>query len=214
MVIAKYAQNPTSLSEHVYVSLRMQILKGELPPGHRFIVLDIAKAFGVSQSPVREALERLKQEALIVGKANKGSVVSEVTLKEIRDIYELRQLIEGHALRATMKVLTANDIDYLERIVHGMKVSVDENDPYRLVELDMAFHGYFYERSGNALFLEIWNGIKTKIMRFICVTNQDHKGYSIPDSHTEILDLIKAGDIDITEEKLVRGLDFHKRYTG
>jgi DNA-binding GntR family transcriptional regulator len=214
METANITQNPTSLSEHVYVSLRRQIMKGELPPDCRLIVLNIAKTFGVSQAPVREALERLKQEGLIVGKANKGSVVSEITPKEIRDIYELRQLIEGHALRETMKDMTAKDIGYLEQIVRSMRLSVDENDPYRLVELDMAFHGYFYERSGNALFLDIWNGIKTKIMRFISVTNQDHKGYSLPDSHKELLDLIKAGDVDATEEKLLRGLDFHKQYTG
>ncbi|WP_274653520.1 GntR family transcriptional regulator [Paenibacillus humicola] len=207
-------QNPTSLSEHVYLSLKRKILKGDLPPGYRLIVLEIAKAFDVSQAPVREALERLKQEGLIVGRMNKGSAVSEITFKEIRDIYELRQLLEGHALRETMKVLTPEDIASLERILADMKLAVDENDSYRLVELDMQFHGYFYLRSGNALFLDIWNSIKTKIMRFISVTNQDHSGYSIPDSHAELLDIIKSGDVDQAEKKLVRGLDFYKRYTG
>ncbi|MDD9268543.1 GntR family transcriptional regulator [Paenibacillus sp. GCM10023248] len=214
MEFANYSQHPTSLSEHVYLSLKKQIMKGELPPGHRVIVLEIAKAFDVSQAPVREALERLKHEGMIIGKTNKGSMVAPITLKEIRDIYELRQLIEGHALRETMKNLTPKDIAHLEQILHGMKESVDENDPYRLVELDMAFHGYFYERSGNALFLDIWNGIKTKIMRFISITNQDYTGYFIPSAHEELLDLIKSGDVEILVEKLVRGLDFHKAYTG
>jgi DNA-binding GntR family transcriptional regulator len=207
-------QTPISLSEHIYISLKKKIMKGELPPGHRLIVLEIAKEFSVSQAPVREALERLKQEGLIVGKTNKGSVVSEITAKEIRDIYELRQLVEGHALRATMQALTEKDISCLEQIIEGMRASVDDGDPYRLVELDMAFHGYFYERSGNALLQDIWNSIKTKIMRFITITNQDHKGYFIPDSHLELLDLIKTGDMDLTEEKLIRGFDFYKHYTG
>ncbi|WP_248927108.1 GntR family transcriptional regulator [Paenibacillus hamazuiensis] len=214
METANLARAPISLSEHVYISLKKKIMKGELPPGHRLIVLEIAGEFSVSQAPVREALERLKQEGLIVGKTNKGSAVSEITAKEIRDIYELRQLIEGHALRAMMKALTAEDISRLEQIVAGMRASVDEGDPDRLVELDMAFHGYFYERSGNELLQDIWNSIKTKIMRFITITNQDHKGYSIPNSHTELLELIKTGDADRTEEKLIRGFDFYKQYTG
>jgi len=204
---------PISLSEHVYMTLKRQIMKGELLPGHRMIVLDIAKQFGVSQAPVREALERLKQEGLIVGKMNKGSAVSEITIKEIRDIYELRQLVEGHALRETMKVIQGDDLAYLESIISGMRDSIDKDDPYRLVELDMRFHGFFYLRSGNVLLFDIWNSIKSKIMRFITITNHDHKGYSIPDAHTEILDIIKLGDVDLAERKLVRGLDFYKNYT-
>ena len=211
---ANISPPPTSLSEHIYLFLKRKIMKGDLQPGHRLIVMDIAKTFGVSQAPVREALERLKQEGLIVGKANKGSVVSEITHKEIRDIYELRQLIEGHALRETMKVLNADDIARLEWILADMKRAVDEGDSYRLVELDMQFHGHFYARSGNDLFLDIWNSIKTKIMRFISVTNQDHTGYSIPDSHAELLDIIKTGNVSLAEKKLVRGLDFYKKYTG
>ncbi len=214
MDIADMTGSPTSLSEHVYITLKRKILKGDLSPGTRLIVLDIAKAFDVSQAPVREALERLKQEGLIVGRMNRGSAVSEITLKEIRDIYELRQLIEGHALRETMKVLNEGDIAHLERILANMKRAVDENDSYRLVELDMQFHGHFYLRSGNALLLEIWNSIKTKIMRFITVTNQDHVGYSIPNSHAELLDVIKTGDADMAAEKVVRGLDFYRNYTG
>lgn len=211
---ASSAPSPISLSEHVYITLKRQIMKGELLPGHRMIVLDIAKQFSVSQAPVREALERLKQEGLIVGRMNKGSAVSEITAQEIRDIYELRQLVEGNALRATMKVLEAKDIAYLEGVIDGMREAIDKEDPYRLVELDMLFHGYFYLRSGNALLYDIWNSIKTKIMRFISITNQDHPGYSIPDSHSEILELIKSGDVDRTEENLIRGLDFYKNYTG
>ncbi len=189
-------------------------MKGELLPGHRMIVMDIAKQFSVSQAPVREALERLKQEGLIVGKANKGSSVSEITAQEIRDIYELRLLVEGHALRATMKVLEPKDIAYLEDVIAGMREAIDKGDPYRLVELDMGFHGYFYLRSGNALLYDIWNSIKSKIMRFITVTNKDHQGYSIPDSHSQILQLIKSGDVELTEKKLIRGLGFYKNYTG
>nr|WP_279591556.1 GntR family transcriptional regulator [Paenibacillus sp. BK720] len=145
---------------------------------------------------------------------NKGSAVSEITAKEIRDIYELRQMVEGEALRRAMKVLEDKDIAYLEGIIQGMREAIDKDDSYRLVELDMLFHGYFYLRSGNALLYDIWNSIKTKVMRFITITNQDHPGYTLFDSHTEILDLIKSGDVGQTETKLVRGLDFYKNYTG
>ncbi|MBB6735655.1 GntR family transcriptional regulator [Cohnella zeiphila] len=213
MEVSEPRDHPTSLSEHIYLSLKRKIMKGELPPGHRLLVLDIAKTFEVSQAPVREALERLKQEGLIVGRMNKGSAVSEITTGEIRDIYELRLMIEGQALRAMMLSQTPEDIAYLEQILERMKQAIDENDSYRLVDLDMQFHGYFYRRSGNALLLDIWNGIKSKIMRFITVTNRDHPGYSIPNSHAELLAIIRSGDIDRAVDKLLRGFKFYKNYT-
>ena len=70
--------------------------KGELKPGAHLLGLDVAKAKRVSQAPVREALERLKQEGLLIRKANRSAVVSDISLKEIEDIYAPRELIEGY----------------------------------------------------------------------------------------------------------------------
>ncbi|TDF94206.1 GntR family transcriptional regulator [Paenibacillus piri] len=201
-----------SLSEQVYLSLRKAILKGELPPGHRLLVLEIANKFEISQAPVREALERLKQEGLIVGKTNKGSVVSKITHKEIQDVYELRILIEGHAIRETMKVINAGDIEYLEHIVQGMQRALDEGDADQLVELDMRFHGYFYERCDNHIFLEIWKNIRTKIMRFISITNQQISNELIVGGHRELLELVKSGNAEEAAVKCIAGFSFYKNY--
>jgi DNA-binding GntR family transcriptional regulator len=202
-----------SLSEQVYISLKKAILKGEVPPGHRLLVLEIAKKFEISQAPVREALERLKQEGLIIGKTNKGSVVSEITPQEIKDVYEFRTLVEGYAIRETMKVMQAGDLEYLEHIVHGMRKAIEEKDAFQLVELDMRFHGFFYERCNNHLFVDIWKNIRTKIMRFISITNQQVPNDKILDGHSNLLEEIKSGNVEKAATMGVEGFQFYKDYT-
>jgi DNA-binding GntR family transcriptional regulator len=104
------------ISDSIYSHLKKMILQGELPPGHRLLVLEIAQYFDDSQAPVREALERLKHEGLISGKSNKGSVVSDVTHKEIQDISVIREILEGFKVRETLalcltsKALTAKGV--------------------------------------------------------------------------------------------------------
>ena len=99
-----------SISGSVYSELKRGILDGRLAPGERLIVTEIAGRYQISQAPVREALERLKQEGLIVGQPNKGSIVSGITAKEIKDLFVLREMIEAFAVRTSMPAM--NEADY------------------------------------------------------------------------------------------------------
>jgi DNA-binding GntR family transcriptional regulator len=191
-----------SISENVYASLKRAIVRGELPPGNRLRVLDIANKFDISQAPVREALERLKQEGLVVGKPNKGSAVSDITLKEIRDIYALRLLVEGFVIRETMSRLDQELLDQLEQIMANMRKAADEDEAYDMVEWDMAFHGFFYKHSNNDQLNDIWNNITVKIARFIAVTNSIYSKELLIEGHAELLRIVKSGDAELLVNKL------------
>jgi DNA-binding GntR family transcriptional regulator len=189
-------EEPQSLSERIYFELRESILKGELKPGAHLLVLDIAKAKGVSQAPVREALERLKQEGLLIRQANRSAVVSDISLKEIEDIYALRELIEGYAVERTIASMTERDFNHLHGICLMMKEATQKDDLFGLIYLDMDFHGFFYEKCGNKAILDVWKTIRTKIMRFISVTNRIYFSSleSVADSHFPLLETLRAGD--------------------
>lgn len=195
-----------SISDRVYQTLKKAIVRGELKPGSRLRVLDIASKFDISQAPVREALERLKQEELVVGKPNKGSVVSDITLKEIRDVYGLRMLLEDYAVRETMARLQGEQFAPLDDIMERMKQAAEEDDPYQIVELDMEFHGFFYKNCNNEQINHIWNNIKVKIARFIAVTNNMYSKELLVAGHALLLDIVKQGDADLLVEKLHRTL--------
>ncbi|WP_028610756.1 GntR family transcriptional regulator [Paenibacillus harenae] len=199
-----------SISEQVFISLKKEILAGELAPGTRLLVLDIAKKFQISQAPVREALERLKQSGFITGIPNKGSVVSNITAKEIKDIFVLREIIEGYAARQAMPGMTDADYKYLEDLIRRMHEAHLQNDLLAILELDMAFHGFFYKRCDNHLILELWNQMKMKVMRFMAISNRHFNTDELADWHLRLVDVLKSGDANAVEEAFIEHMHSYK----
>jgi len=198
----------TSLSEQAYLGLRDAIVRGELAPGFRLLVLDIANALNISQAPVREAMERLKQEGLLVGKANKGSVVAEIKQEEIEEIYALRELIEWDAVRRSYRRLEERDFERLRGIYDEMVAAAKNDDAFGFVDRDMAFHGFFFEKSGNRTILSIWEQIAVKLTRFLALSNKLYfpNLISIAESHEPLILALregKASEEDI-KERFVR----------
>ncbi|WP_139998993.1 GntR family transcriptional regulator [Paenibacillus paridis] len=199
-----------SISEHVYTTIKKEILAGELQPGARLLVLEIAKKFNISQAPVREALERLKSAGFITGIPNKGSVVSTITSKEIKDIFELREIIEGFAVRQTMRQLTEADYAYLEEIIRKMHEAHEQNDILSILELDMEFHGFFYRRCDNHMILELWNHMRMKVMRFMAISNRHYKTDGLADWHLRLIEVLRSGDADLAERTFIEHMHSYK----
>ncbi|WP_419873522.1 GntR family transcriptional regulator [Candidatus Pristimantibacillus sp. PTI5] len=199
-----------SISEHVYTTLKKEILAGDLQPGARLLVLEIAKKFNISQAPVREALERLKSAGFITGIPNKGSVVSNITSKEIRDIFELREIIEGFAVRRSMEHLTEEDFLYLEDIIHKMDLAHEQNDILNILELDMEFHGFFYRRCDNHMILELWNRMRIKVMRFMAISNRHYSTDELADWHLRLVEVLRSGDTVLAEQTFVEHMHSYK----
>ncbi|MFC5653404.1 GntR family transcriptional regulator [Paenibacillus solisilvae] len=199
-----------SISEHVYADLKKGILEGDLQPGTRLIVTEIAGKFQISQAPVREALERLKQEALITGVPNKGSVVSTITAKEIKDIFALREIIEGFAVKQSMPLLTEEDYIYLNNIICEMDKANKRNEFLSILELDMDFHGFFYKRCDNQAVLELWNHMRTKVMRFMAISNRHYTTNVLADWHLLLIDALRSGDADAVEAAFIEHMHAYK----
>lgn len=199
-----------SISEHVYADLKKDIIAGILQPDTRLIVTEIAGKYQISQAPVREALERLKQEGLITGIPNKGSVVSTITPKEIKDIFVLREIIEGFAVRQSMPLLTEEDYSYLHRLIEDMEVANKHNEMLRILELDMEFHAFFYKRCDNQAILELWNRMQTKVMRFMAISNRHHTTDVLAEWHLILIDALRSGDADAAEAAFIEHMHAYK----
>lgn len=185
-----------SLSERVYVALKKSIIQGELHPGYRMIILDIASSFGVSQAPVREAMERLKHEGLLTAEPNRGSMVSHLSGSEMKELYELRELVEIYVLERILAIITQQDLDYLMGLYEEMKKAAYEDNLFKLIELDMEFHSFFYHKYGNQQIIAVWNTVKEKTARFISITNQLYfpNLEIIAEGHLSLIEALKSKD--------------------
>ncbi|WP_256758194.1 GntR family transcriptional regulator [Cohnella sp. WQ 127256] len=192
----------------MYLALRESIVQGEFNPGFRLLVLEIATSLNVSQAPVREAMERLKQEGLLISKHNKGSFVSEIKQEEIEEIYILRELIEWDAVKKSIPDLQQSDFAHLKGIYESMLQAAENDDQFQLIDLDMEFHRFFFIKSGNKTILQIWDQIHIKIKRFLSITNKIYFSdlNSIAAGHLPLIEALQSGNEEEIERLFIQHL--------
>jgi DNA-binding GntR family transcriptional regulator len=128
--IAPLFPESQSLVDRVGHAVRRAILEGRLRPGETLSISDLAADLGVSHSPVREALQRLSSQGLILLRPARTAVVAPLDLAELEEIYRLRELVEVDALGRAAPELSAVDIEALEREFELLSVAATDSDPF------------------------------------------------------------------------------------
>ncbi|TYB61868.1 GntR family transcriptional regulator [Nonomuraea sp. PA05] len=141
----------------VYETLRRAILGGDLPLGYRLVQADIAAQLKVSITPVREALRDLAGEGLIRIDAHKGAMLREPDLAEVREIYELRRMLEPVSIRKAVERITDEEIDRADRLRELMEAELDRGE---WVELNRQFHAVFSDAAGSPRLRAILKGLR------------------------------------------------------
>jgi GntR family transcriptional regulator of vanillate catabolism len=132
--------------------LREKIIRGELPAGTQLLQIDLANQLGVSRTPLREAFRILESDGYLRTSNNNRTVeVVTFTAAEMRDMYEIREVIDGLAARLTATRGLARDAEQnARRLLAEMARTSKPYDPLRRVEAHAAFHSLFLEHSGNS----------------------------------------------------------------
>jgi DNA-binding GntR family transcriptional regulator len=126
--------------QYAYKHLRDAILRGELAPGTRLVIDDLARQFEISIIPVREALRLLESEGLVVSIAHVGATVAAISRESIAEVFTVLEGLEVVATRAAAERASADDIERLAAIVDEMDAALDDQDPARWAELNTRFH--------------------------------------------------------------------------
>jgi DNA-binding GntR family transcriptional regulator len=147
-----------ALSQQIAISLKQEILSGKYPPGERIRQEDIASQFGASRSPVREALRILEAEGLVNLVAHTGAWISELSLRECEEMYQLRERIEPLLLRLSIPHLTEEKFNTLDKLVSDMSKTEDVET---FLKLDREFHLLTYSGAETTLISDmvsrLWN---------------------------------------------------------
>jgi DNA-binding GntR family transcriptional regulator len=185
------------LSGLVLRAMREAIIDGRMAPGDNVNEVELAKQFGVSRAPIREAIRQLESEGLVVRVAYRGTAVSPLTAKSITELQGFRRLIETHAAAAVLEKGSQDDIDAIAGVVTEMERAASTGDMIGVNAADVRFHTLIVEAADNELLLEVWKTYVQRIRRALALRNRLNSNLdNIVGMHRDLLDAFRARDLD------------------
>ena len=191
----------STAQEEAYQHIRHAIRMGLMRPGARLVPEEIATSIGMSRMPVREALNRLAAEGLIVMRPNRGAVVRGLTEKEVREVFEMRAVLEGLAASMAVSRVTPADIQDLRQLLARMQHAASSISDWITV------HRQFHERlcaisDAPRLMYQIsaLHSVVEPLMR-IWLENWPSSSY-VQDVHEDLLATLLAGDAAAMETSM------------
>jgi DNA-binding GntR family transcriptional regulator len=165
--LGKMLLDRTTLNRRAYQALRSEILGRRLPPGHKLVVRVLAAELGLSPTPIKEALSALEREGLVVAIPHRGYYVLDPTPNDIREIYGLREVLEGLAARLAVEQGGPRLARRLENIFTAQQQAAEVGDLLSYGDLDLEFHRTLWEASGNQRLLAVSETIDGQIRLLI-----------------------------------------------
>jgi len=150
-------------TEKVYKKLLNDILKGRFYPGQRLVEKELIDKYKISKTPLREALIKLERVGIVEKNINRGFLVKRILCEDAEEIYELREIIDGLAVRKIIENITEEKKQKIEKIVHDMELCIRDNTIDKYLELDKYFHMILTELSGNKRLIEIMKNLNFQI---------------------------------------------------
>lgn len=201
-----------TLSSAIVDQLRQSILDGTYPAGSQLRQDALAQAYAVSRIPVREALFQLEAEGFVKIVPHKGAIVSELSLDEINDVFELRKLLEPRLLASSVPALTAADFAAVTGMEAAFEAAMSAGDISRWGLLNADFHMALYARATQPRTLSIVSGLLQTSDRYTRLQLQ--RGSSIEraqSEHNELIQLCRSGRLSEAEGLLVDHIELVRR---
>lgn len=183
----------------IFDVLQSQILEGRLQPGDRLKEAELAERFGISRTPVREALRRLETRGLLMHEPHKGMVVARLEAGAVAELYVMREILDSSAARLAAQHAAEAEIAAMEKQITRDKAIV--SDALQLAASNRAFHVAIYRAAHNR-FLSQLSGALTEALALLGPTTLSAKGrgkQSIVE-HAAIVAAIKARDGEVAAE--------------
>jgi DNA-binding GntR family transcriptional regulator len=187
-----------NLTEVVYEQLRSEIVRGELRPNERLVEAEIAERLLVSRTPVREGLQRLAADGLVISR-RRGWVVYEHTIDQIRDIYETRMALEGFATRLATERATPQQLQAIAGILLD-SAGILHAPREHLVGVNDRFHDAIVEASGNHQLVAFIKRNRLYYFNYrVAAMYSDDEAAASRDQHERLADALVGRDGDLAE---------------
>lgn len=193
------------LRDKIFDVLRGWILDGTFKPGQKIVEYSLAKKLNVSRAPLREALWLLAQRGLVTLRAHHGAFVTKLSDRDIREIFELRELLETHAARKVRASMSPERLGALERAFEFLAAAAHRRDIIEFTAADLEFHRTLWSLSGNRQLEKFLLDLSTRFFGYELIRDLPHSPRfrfdATLEQHRTLLNLIREG----TDQELEAG---------
>jgi DNA-binding GntR family transcriptional regulator len=200
-----------TLSRQGYEALKSRILSGDLKQGQKIAEVAVSEEFGVSATPVREALRLLNGDGLIHFEGRRGARVIEIHSDEVKHSYDVRKALEIIALREAAAKFTSAEKEHFIFLAKNTETSAD--DPFGFIDADRSFHEFFIRKTENQWILKFYREIGNFLLILRLSKMTDWKIGASVKEHIEIAQAVADGDVDKAVEVLTRQIDTSQQWS-
>jgi DNA-binding GntR family transcriptional regulator len=202
-LIKSIHQQTRSVRDVVYEALKERILSEKYPPKMQLKERELSEQFGVSTTPIKEALRKLELEGLVVTRPRKGTFVSSQIMNSVEEITFARSALEGVAARLAASKITERDLLQLQNVVEQMKVYTMEKNSEGLIESNKVFHELIIKAAKNDYIEMQISAVKdfANVVREYALADVDELARAFEEHHV-IYEKISAKDPDGAEEAM------------
>lgn len=188
-------------------------MSGEFHPGERMVEAKIAKSFGVSITPVREAFSELGKQGLLTVFPYCGTYVTILTKETAQELISVRQQLEILAAELAFANLKSEDAEHLQHLCVMADECTVAGDYLASIEYDVQFHEFFFLKASNSLLFELWSILKERVTFFQSVTRPNCSAVVtlLEDRHGEIVKAVREMDLDALTTALSNHLESSMR---
>ena len=163
--------------------------------------VELADEMGVSRTPVREAIRKLEKEGLVTIEPRRGAYASDISVKDMVDILEVREALEGLAASLVTSKITDEEVAELKQITKGYSDAIKNNDTEKIIHYDELFHKKIVAFSENNTLIQMGETVQDLALRFRYLYYDDFSRYvNMPNEHMEIIASLAGGDPDKARE--------------
>ena len=207
----KIGESFSNLEDQVYKIIKDKIIWHKIKMGERIIDKKLAEELGVSRSIVRQVLNILAKEELLTMVPRNGCYVKEITKKEVKEIYNIRKVLEVYATELAVPQIHNDDFEKIERLFKTARKDLEEEKNYSFIEADMQLHRLLINNCGNDLLKKIVNQYNDRYIfyRVIYVTDikKAKKSYR---EHYEIFQAIKRRNVRLAKKLMAEHIENSK----
>lgn len=189
-------RDKSTLAHRVEELLRREIVRGLRPSGSRLNEVEIAAAYDVSRGPVREAMQRLARDGLVVIEAHRGAFVKSLDRQEVEDLYEVRSALEAEAAGLTALKITEDGIVHLRTMQEQTVSAVNQEDDHSFPDV-IDLHDFIGQMSGNRRLQTMLNqvNLELRLVRSRSGASAERAHAAIVE-HDELIDRLASRDVE------------------